>query len=116
MSIVTMYLKLVLVSVGLMCISVASGGATRKCNFCFGRSDDSPGDLSNCRNFVNVTGTIQCSRNFCVTMFGTATVNEKTIQVARRSCGNDCDWLKKNAIADLYCSDCTNDYCNDDKF
>ncbi|KAB0796394.1 hypothetical protein PPYR_10455 [Photinus pyralis] len=118
MSIPTMYFKLlVLVSVGLLCISVVSGHTNRYCNFCYGESNGSSPDFSNCRNFVNVTKVYDCTSNhYCVSFHETVKTDKATYTVAKRTCSNDCAWYKKKGRADLHCSQCETDYCNKEKF
>ncbi|KAB0791896.1 hypothetical protein PPYR_03696 [Photinus pyralis] len=113
-----MYFKLVLVSVGLICVGVASGGSTRYCHDCVGRTDTSPKDFSNCRNYVNVTKNDDCSSQaYCISKLGTETRNKVTVEIAVRMCSDrNCEWQRKYNAGEKYCSECQSDYCNNDKF
>ncbi|XP_031329130.1 uncharacterized protein LOC116167562 [Photinus pyralis] len=110
-----MYFKLVLASVGLMCIGFVSGSGTRYCHECgTGRSKD----FQNCRQFVNITKS--CYRSppgYCIFIVGNKTEDNKVVDFASRICSiRNCDWHRLYNKANKHCSQCESDYCNTDKF
>uniref|UniRef100_A0A1Y1MTR1 Protein quiver n=1 Tax=Photinus pyralis TaxID=7054 RepID=A0A1Y1MTR1_PHOPY len=113
-----MYFKLVLASIGLLCVGVTSGTSGRYCHSCYGRYDDSPAAFDDCRHFVNITKTDTCSSSaHCIFYYKTFSKMNKAKSVAARFCSDhDCDYFRVSGDPYKHCSQCETDYCNTDKF
>ncbi|XP_031334815.1 uncharacterized protein LOC116164739 [Photinus pyralis] len=113
-----MYFKLVLASVGLMCVDVASGFFSYNCYSCHGMYDNSPQEVDNCRKFVNISATSSCTRpGYCIFYYGEVTINHKPVVKTGRMCATEqCAAMKGWTAKSIHCSDCKGDYCNTDKY
>ncbi|KAB0803849.1 hypothetical protein PPYR_00819 [Photinus pyralis] len=111
-----MYFKLILASVALMCISVASGFTAITCYSCIGLSDKSPEELHKCRHFINITETnSQSPAGYCIFYVGIKRDSKATIAV-RSSLPQDCEYHRMYRSANLHCSQCESNHCNTDKY
>ncbi|KAB0804480.1 hypothetical protein PPYR_01450 [Photinus pyralis] len=113
-----MYFKLVLACVGFMCLGIASGKYSYKCWECYGMYDHDPKAVDDCRHFVNVTETSTCAEGgMCVFYYGKVKRNGQAVVRTGRmcslsSCYSNSGWNAEN----IYCSECTGNYCNSDKY
>ncbi|KAB0803772.1 hypothetical protein PPYR_00742 [Photinus pyralis] len=114
-----MHFKLVLASVGLLCVGVTSGFTKNTCFQCHGSSDMFPQHIDNCRKFINITETSSCSPpGYCIFRVSTRMEYKKEIFGVYRSCSSsNCDSLRKmKGVNTLHCSQCEGNYCNTDSY
>ncbi|XP_031354473.1 uncharacterized protein LOC116178947 [Photinus pyralis] len=107
-----MYFKLVIASVALMCVGVASGRLWSNCYGCYGHSAYDPQAVINCRRFINITERHSCE-GYCVFLYGTVIGETANATLAMRYCSRyHCMFITLHGGVKEHCSDCEHDYCN----